>query len=380
MPRPFEDDPRFRADPADAPAAPRPAGGRQVRALAEAAGTSTASRAWQQQLTRLERLQQQIGALQALAHQERECRARELHPLRQRRRELAAALAQGLAGRLQDKALSEHQRQVARERVCALAAWLAGEGDAGMRELHDRLSPRSWQERRRDAAQDLRLELEARLGEVLDLGDGPLSPELVWRVGEQKLRDLQEVRREQRHKRAQARQARRGRPEAQQPMLAQAAEADQTLRRIYRQLVSAWHPDREPQAHERRRKTALMGQVNTAYERQDLLTLLRLQGQLVREEVGDGARAQADARLASMTLLLRRQVGAQERVRAALQSDLALEFDLPPGLPGQPRTLAADRLAKRQVLQQQVADLERDLRCLQDVPALRRWLNAPWAA
>ncbi len=380
MPRPFEDDPRFRADPADGFAAPDQTAGRQLRASKKDTGTTSASRAWQQQLARLERLQQQLDDLELLAKHEREWRSRELQPLRQRRRELMVALTQGLAERLQDKVLSERQRQVARERVCALAAQLADEGDAGMRELHDRYSPHSWQERRRDAAQDLRLKLEARLGEVLDLGDAPLSPELVWRVGLEKLRELQEGRREQRQERAQARQTRRGQLQAQALLQVQAAEADRTLRQLYRQLASAWHPDREPDEQERQRKTALMGQVNAAYERQDLLALLRLQDQAMQDGRGSLDRRQADERLAAMTLLLRRQVAERERARAALQSELGLEFDLPLGQAAQPQTLASDRQAKRQALQQQIADRERDLRCLGDVPALKRWLNAPWAA
>lgn len=375
MPRPFEDDPRFRADPADAPQASDPLAGRQVRAVAGGTGTSEVSRAWQQQMARLERLQQQIDELEALAREERERRSRELQPLQLRRRELMVALAQGLAGRLEDKSLSERQRLVARDRVCAVAAQLADEGDAYMRELHDRYSPRSWQDRRRDAAQDLRLKLEARLGEVLDLGDALLSPELVWRVGLEKLRDLREGRRGQRQERA---QARRGTAGAQEALQAQAAEADQTLRQIYRQLASAWHPDREPDEQERRRKTELMGQANAAYERRDLLSLLRLQGQAVQGGVGAVGQPPADERLAAMTLLLKRQVAERERSRAALQSDLALEFDLPPGQAAQPQTLAVDRQAKLEALQQSVRDRERDLRCLGEVSALRRWLNAPW--
>jgi len=378
MPRPIEDDPRFRADPADASPAPDPLAGRQVRPVGGAAGASEAGRAWQQQMARLERLQQQIDDLEALARDERERRSRELQPLQLRRRELMVALAQGLAGRLEDKSLSERQRFLARERVCTVAAQLAEEGDARMRELHDRYSPRSWQERRRDAAQDLRLKLEARLGEVLDLGDAPLSPELVWRVGLEKLRDLQEGRRGQRQERAQARQARRTTAAAQAQSQSQAAEADQTLRQIYRQLASAWHPDREPDEQERQRKTELMGQANAAYERRDLLSLLRLQGQTVRDGAVDAGQAPADERLAAMTLLLKRQVADRERTRAALQSDLALEFDLPPGQAAQPQTLAADRQAKREALQLAIRDRERDLRCLDEVSALRRWLNAPW--
>jgi hypothetical protein len=378
MSRPFEDDPRFRAEPADGARATDQPAGRRVRVVAGATGTTEASRAWQQQMARLERLQQQIDDLDALALDERERRSLELHPLQRRWRELTVALAHALAGRLEDKSLSERQREVARERVCTVAARMADGGDAGMRELHDRHSPRSWEQRRRDAAQDLRLQMEARLGQGLDLGDAPPSPELVWQIGREKLRDLQDSRREQRQERAHARQARRASTAAREQAQAEAADADQMLRQIYRQLASAWHPDRETDERERRRKTELMGQANAAYERRDLLSLLRLQGQGVRDGVGAAGHAQADERLAAMTLLLKRQVADRERARAALQSALALEFDLPPGQPAQPQTLAADRQAKREAMQLAIRGRERDLRCLDEGVALRRWLNAPW--
>lgn len=51
----------------------------------------------------------------------------------------------------------------------------------------------------------------------------------------------------------------------------------QSLKSVYRQLASSLHPDREPDAEQRERKTALMQQVNIAYEAQDLLKMLSLQ-------------------------------------------------------------------------------------------------------
>ena len=53
-----------------------------------------------------------------------------------------------------------------------------------------------------------------------------------------------------------------------------ALEASQSVRDVYRKLVSALHPDREADGAERERKTALMQRANQAYERNDLLELL----------------------------------------------------------------------------------------------------------
>jgi archaellum component FlaC len=49
------------------------------------------------------------------------------------------------------------------------------------------------------------------------------------------------------------------------------------VREIYRKLASELHPDRESDADERARKTALMQRINAAYEANNLLDLLNLQ-------------------------------------------------------------------------------------------------------
>jgi hypothetical protein len=54
-------------------------------------------------------------------------------------------------------------------------------------------------------------------------------------------------------------------------------EAKLSLRDVFRKLASALHPDREPDAEQRRRKTLLMQRVNRAYAADDLLGLLTLQ-------------------------------------------------------------------------------------------------------
>jgi hypothetical protein len=55
------------------------------------------------------------------------------------------------------------------------------------------------------------------------------------------------------------------------------ASISKSIQAVYRQLVGALHPDREPDANERERKTALMQEVTVAYEKKNLLKLLELQ-------------------------------------------------------------------------------------------------------
>ena len=338
---------------------------------------SAVVRDWQQQLARLERLQQQLAGLETMATEHREACARELQPLQQRRRELAARLVHGLVRQLDNKALSERQRAVARERLCALAAQLADEGDAGLRVLYDRYSPRSWQDRREDAAQALRLRLEAQLGEVLMLDEGRLSPERVWQAAQERLQQARQARREQRQARGKAKASRRRQQDAPAEEPSLDAQADVVLRRMYRQLASALHPDRETDPVQRQRKTELMGQANAAYERRDLLALMRLQGLQTAQEVEAGP--QAKRRLEAMTALLRQQVADRERERAARQTELAWAFDLPPGGVARQPDLRLHLQAQVAQTQSAIVSLQQDLERLDDLAALRRWLNTAGA-
>lgn len=56
-----------------------------------------------------------------------------------------------------------------------------------------------------------------------------------------------------------------------------AKEISQTVRDVYRKLVSALHPDRETDAAAKRRRTEQMQRVNLAYESGNLLELLNIQ-------------------------------------------------------------------------------------------------------
>lgn len=58
---------------------------------------------------------------------------------------------------------------------------------------------------------------------------------------------------------------------------AEVEAAQQSIQSIYRQLVKSLHPDREPDADARTRKTQLMQEVTVAYEQKNLIRLLELQ-------------------------------------------------------------------------------------------------------
>jgi hypothetical protein len=80
---------------------------------------------------------------------------------------------------------------------------------------------------------------------------------------------------------------------------------------VYKRLVKALHPDRESDAGLRERKSAMMREVTTAYARNDLHALLRLELEWVGGDHLDAARL-TDETLAAYTALLKEQVAELE--------------------------------------------------------------------
>lgn len=335
---------------------------------------TAAARAFNLQLTRVDKLKAQLDELDVLGQTHRAERHRWLAPLQAQRRQRMRDLALALEAQLQGKALSRVQQTTATGALCGLAQTLADEGEADMEALHDRHSRQTLAQKKQAAADALRVRLEAALGETLADDGQALSAEELLREGMARWRAAQEEAQARRQAKAQARKARQKPGARQAEEQAQAADADTQLRTLFRQLASALHPDREPDEAERQRKTALMSEANTAYARKDLVTLMQIQ---LRAELADPAAVSrlADDRLAALTLLLKQQVAGLERERAARQGQLAAEFDLPHGQVANPNTLRQHLLGQVQALESAVAQLAHDLAQVQDAADLKRWLN-----
>jgi hypothetical protein len=93
-------------------------------------------------------------------------------------------------------------------------------------------------------------------------------------------------------------------------------------------LVKTLHPDREPDEAEKARKTELLKQVTTAYENNELLTLLRLQLELERIDQAHLENL-AEDQLRYYNKLLREQVRELDDAMYQEQAELS-------GFTGQP--------------------------------------------
>jgi hypothetical protein len=142
-------------------------------------------------------------------------------------------------------------------------------------------------------------------------------------------------------------------------------------------LASVLHPDREPDARERLRKTALMSEVNAAYEKNDLTALLRLQMQTTQMNPQSSARV-ADDKLIAMSLLLKEQVTALEDDLEQLENRLSRELCVPVRADSD-ETALSQSLQRLQADQRHTGDsLAIDLRRIQNEAELKRWLKEQW--
>jgi hypothetical protein len=150
-------------------------------------------------------------------------------------------------------------------------------------------------------------------------------------------------------------------------------DVSQALRDVYRKLVSALHPDREPDPDARERKTRQMQQVNLAYDASDLLTLLGLQLEI--EQI-DAAHLSSvpPQRLTHYNQILRDQLaGVESELELCVEPFREMGFGS-----GRPLTvLAIERQLSADIAQLRgtVRELRQDLAAFRDPTALRRLLE-----
>ncbi|MET4575555.1 J domain-containing protein [Ottowia thiooxydans] len=171
-----------------------------------------------------------------------------------------------------------------------------------------------------------------------------------------------------------ARQAKRQKNPTKNKEVQEALDADKALREIYRKLASVLHPDREPDADERARKSALMVQVNIANDRRDLLALLQLQLQIEQLNLQDVA-SMADEKLRRFNRVLKEQDQSLRQEHEQLAMQIRDGLDLPWNSSVTERSIEAALRAQIQQLQSYIAMMQHDLVSIRQDAALKRWVR-----
>jgi len=332
---------------------------------------SPAQKRFNQLLNQTETLAKKIEEIGKLADAHRQVAARTLTPLEKEHMALMRQMALWLDARLQRKGLSARQKAMARQILCDLAAALAATGDEAMRALFAAHSDTSLEDEEKADAANLKMFMEDMLGEKL--GDDETSfenMEDLLRAGMAKMQEKNAA--------AEAAQAKRKKSAAQLKAAARATaqtqDATGALRTIYRQLVSALHPDRETDHAEQLRKTALMKEANTAYENRDLLALLQLQ---LRADLVDASQMahMAKEKLAALTALLKDRVKVLTQELFMAEQHVMDEFNLPI-YSSVSATALRRHLAEQELdLREEVAAMKQDLALVQDDARFKRWLK-----
>jgi hypothetical protein len=231
------------------------------------------------------------------------------------------------------------------------------------------------------AKEDQRLEMELTESLLTDV----LGLEVDENHGASSVEELLDHAHRKMQQRAQSQraEARASRPRANRSAAGDAArgkreqaakEVSQSLRDVFRKLVSALHPDREPDPTQRARKNQLMQRVNQAYEANDLLTLLGLQLEIEQIDAAHLSSTTAE-RLAHYNQILSEQLA---RLEAELESSIQPYRDLLGKWSEQALTVAElDRKLTMDIaqLREAVRQLAQDLVVFRDPARLRARLR-----
>lgn len=366
-------DPRFAAEPL--------AGEQQGHALpVPQSHPSAASDAYSRELVRIQRIQAQLVAMEAACLAYVQGETQRLQPLRTQLRQAQRALVLQMAHWLQaeHEALSRQQRSRARQHLCRWAQSLAEQGEVDMATLHDAHSPHTLADKRRAAADALRARLADWLASDNTEAHSANDPDALLRAAREQWqaeRESQQAQRAARQAKRAARKAQREPAPAAQLEAQTHEEAGATLRGMYRRLASALHPDRASNEAERERMHNWMSAANAAYDRQDLLTLLDLQGQLEQVDPRHLERSSTQ-RLQALTVLLKQQAASLERERQLAQQRWWHQLGLEPGASLTEPVLRQRLDAQYNTLAQSVRQSQADLARVTDLAGFKAWLNA----
>lgn len=288
--------------------------------------------------------------------------------------QLRKRMAVFLDQRLQAKSLTANQKQQATRILLSLCDQMEHLEDKDIQVVLERYrTPQDLAEREREdelAAKEAKDFMEGYLGKGFTGGQDFKSPEDVLKAAIEHAR-AQEAAREAKRG---ARKAKRAPTAREQAETHAQLNAQSALRTIYRQLASALHPDREVDAAERVRKTALMSEVNAAYERKDLNALLRMQLQFEQVDSSKPA-ALSDEKLLAMCLLLAEQHKALLEDIQSQRMELAHDFGYAPHVRFREDDLLEAMLYQQQSLKDEAAFMREDLGDVQDDKAFKAWLK-----
>ncbi len=282
-----------------------------------------------------------------------------------------------------NKTLTASNRKAIARIIVSFSMNFATQGDAQMRAIHDLYSDEKMADQDEAQLEEMR-ELLSEMGvELPDLDDKANALEqaqAALKALQEKMqqeRDLEEQRQAKREQKRQGRRAEKAKTDPkQQAKLANqelaAQEAQSSLKAIYRQLARQLHPDRATNDEDRALNHDLMSQVNAAYDKQDLMALLKLQ--LKAQQIDASAmNSVAEDKLKAWVSLLRSQAKELNADVISLRMQIMGEFRLPHSQPISAQLLEASYAQALQEYDAALHLMRSDLTLVEDDAGLKRW-------
>ncbi len=288
-----------------------------VEALAHSKPATKAQQNFRRLVAKIELKREQLQQWQTYASRYQQRLASELQPLYAQMRVSQRQMTVLIDALLSNPAPDVRVGRVQRAKLCQVLTGLLNNlmeagPDPDMEALFDKYSDVSCEAIRQSQlamAQDMLQEVFG-----LDVGDNhdAATAEELLQHAPRKLQERGAQEEQPSARNTQRAKANAAKAEAAQAQREQAAkEVSQSLREVYRKLVSALHPDREPDSEARQRKTLMMQRVNQAYDANDLLTLLGLQLEIEQIDAAHLSSVSPE-RLAHYNQILREQLADLE--------------------------------------------------------------------
>ncbi len=329
-------------------------------------------------IKRIDTERKQLVAWQAMMPLYHQKHASEFVPLTQTFNGLRAELVRLCDKAADERAFSKNDKKKLKNIICTIAGELVFENDdEDLKRIYNKHSGGDIDAELKEDKSAMKAMMEDILGVELDDDIDFSSPEsMMAKVGKkmcQKLEDEEQAQQnsqKQNTKRKKSAKAIAKEAEKQ----AEAQCISQSIREVYRKLASALHPDKEQDALERDRKTALMQRVNIAYTNKDLLQLLELQLEI--EQIDQAAvNTIAEDKLKHYNKILTEQSN-ELRMEVLAVSDLfRIRFNLLPEVSASPKAAMHNLGNNIENIKNDISNLEGDLRLFQDIKNLKEYLK-----
>ena len=296
-------------------------------------------------------------------------------PLVQTFKQLKVNMVHRLDQALDRGGLTKSEHKFVQKLICQVAEQLiADTADDALKQIYNKHSETDFDAEGAAAVDRMKATMESMFG--VDLGDAAdlNSPEALLAQFEEQMEKehLQQLKEQawRSNRKKTARQLAR-----EEKIKAEEAQTSLSIREVYRKLVSALHPDREPDPQERTRKTTLMQRVNQAYEKKDLLQLLELQLEL--EQINAHTIAGlSEQRLKHFNKILEDQWAELEQEIAHLEMPLREQLNLPPYQRLMPEAVMPHLLRDIAELRRHIKQIQKEILVPNNPAAFKVWIRA----